>query len=92
MIFEIDTEQKAKAEKWLFEEIYPQIVAEQKKSIINPTQFHLMCWEDGYPYEGAIGGGLSFLFTPNSIGLTVQAVYSTRDKTYKLDLTDYDQW
>lgn len=92
MIFEIDNDQKAKAEKWLFEEVYPEIISKQKEATPEPSMFHLMCWEDGYPYEGAIGGGLSFMFTPNSIGLTTQAIYSFKDKIYKLDLTDYDLW
>ncbi len=77
---------------WLHSDVFPAIIEEQKAAVKNPTPFHISCWEDGYPYEGAIGGGLTYQFTPNSIGMTTSVVYSTATNKYKLDLTDYDSW
>ena len=92
MIFEIDSSDKEKIDDWLHGTVYPAIIAEQKKNIKEPTSFHEMCWEDGYPYEGAIGGGLTFKFTPTSIGVISKALYITQTEKYELDLTNYDLW
>jgi hypothetical protein len=40
------------------------------------------------PYYGAIGGELTFVFVPNSIG----CVELVRYKDQELDLTDYNSW
>lgn len=41
-------------------------------------------------YSGAIGGRITYMFTPTSLGLAVQA----QDNLTKeiLDLTDYEDW
>ncbi len=40
-------------------------------------------------YYGAIGGELTFSFTPTGIGMIVKAIHTTGAE---LDLTDYDMW
>lgn len=90
MKFEVTREQRKKIDQWLKTEVYPQIITEQKQSIDwanNPAA--LDCWEQGYPYEGAIGGGLTYEFTPTSIGLSFWVSYGS---SHRLDLTDYDNW
>lgn len=42
------------------------------------------------PYYGAIGGALTYSFTPTSIG-TVEKVFHSGTKQ-ELDVTDYDSW
>ena len=49
-------------------------------------------WINSKPirYEGACGGRFSYIFTPNSIGITI----IIRDNLMKdeLNITDYDEW
>lgn len=92
MKFEITDEQHARAMKWIKEEVYPKIVAQQRETFKNPTQFHFDCWDAGYPYEGAIGGGITYEFTPTSIGVVERVKYSTHNEEFSLDLTDYKSW
>lgn len=40
-------------------------------------------------YSGAIGGKISFLFTPTSLGVITQVICSCREK---INLTDYEGW
>lgn len=64
-------------------------VEEQKKNLIGvPTSVTLACWEQGYPYTGAIGGDLTYLITPTSIGVIIKVRYNPT--TEIIDLTDYD--
>lgn len=42
------------------------------------------------PYYGAIGGELTYSFTPTSLG-TVEKVFHSGTKQ-ELDVTDYDSW
>jgi hypothetical protein len=86
--FPIDDVQQKKIEVWLQTVVYPPIVEEQLK---NPDIAMLVTkTEDGkiYPYGGAVGGDLTYSFTPTSLG-TVTSVESWGQK---LDITDYDLW
>lgn len=77
-----------KIDHWLKTEVYPEIVAEQKRDF--QTARLLYTDEDGntVPYLGANGGALTFSFTPTGIGVVKQV--SSFGKT--LDLTNYDEW
>lgn len=98
--FTVSPQDEKKITTWLHEVVYPEIVAKQRQDKNIPS--HLMFTSNAgvtYPYEGAIGGGLTYEFTPNSIGLHVCVTYpkygklkKDEDKYYKLDLTDYDSW
>ena len=88
MHFELSKEQNEKVDKWLREEVYPEVVEQQMANTLHPTPFHYDCWESGLPYEGAIGGALTYYFTTTSLGTVVKVKYAT----YELDLTDYDSW
>ena len=94
--FGITKSQHEKISVWLKNTVYPEVIKYQKKNTKNPTIFHKDSWKDGYPYEGAIGGGLSYEITPTSIGVITCAVYTIgfeKDKKeWKYDLTDYDSW
>lgn len=92
MKFELTPEQYARAMKWISEEVYPEMVTHQKETITDPTHIHFACWEAGYPYEGAIGGGITYEFTPTSLGIVERVKYTTYSKVYELDLTDYKSW
>jgi hypothetical protein len=92
MIFEITPENSQKLQDWLYNEVYPEIIQKQKETIKEPNMFHQMGWEDGVPYQGAIGGGLTYSFTPTSLGTVLKVQYITHSKTYELDLTEYEDW
>lgn len=40
-------------------------------------------------YTGAIGGGLTFSFTPTSLGLVIKVKYLDKEE---IDLSDYENW
>lgn len=88
MKFELIKEQNKRISNWLKDEIYPEIIAKQKQDIENPDVFQQSCWDDGYPWQGAIGGGLTYCFTPTSIGVIEVVQYGE----HKLDVTQYDLW
>lgn len=91
-MFYLTDEQKQRVQDWLKEEVYPVIIKEQKARAIEygtVTSIHEHCWKEGYPYEGAIGGGLTYEFTPTSIGIIEKVRYTDR---FELDLTDYGSW
>lgn len=89
--FEITDSEAKRIRKWLMEEVYPKEIQKQKDALggSKPDPWVQDCWDDGYPYEGAIAGGVTYEFTPNSIGLSTWVRYG---QDYKLDLTDYDLW
>lgn len=89
MRFEISQEEQAKIDEWLRTVIYPPIVEQQRQ---NPDIAKwLVTDEDGvtYPYGGAIGGGLTYEFTPTSIGMIIKVRWHDGQE---LDLTDYESW
>jgi hypothetical protein len=86
--FSLSPEDLKKIDDWLHEVVYPPIVEEQKK---NPNIAFLLFKDSKgreYPYEGAIGGGLTYHFTPTGLGTVVKVSY--RDQ--ELDLTDSENW
>lgn len=92
MRFEISPEDSDRIDTWLREEVFPPIVAEQKN---DPSIAHFIVkiGNTEYPYDGAIGGGLTYRFTPTSLGIAYSVTYAERSKWEKtLDLTDYASW
>ena len=86
--FKLSKEQDTKIENWLKAVVYPAVIKEQKATIENPSTVVRWCWEHGYPYEGAINGGLIYKFIPTSIGIVEKVQYGS----YELDLTNYEEW
>jgi hypothetical protein len=90
--FEITDEQHAKLKPWV-KAHYAKIAAEQK---LDPEMAqHIFVSEDGteYPYFGACGGELSYIFTGTSLG-DVLEVFICRGTKWEasINLTDYDSW
>ncbi len=93
MKFELDANQITRVNEWLKAIVYPTIIEKQKQSeTLNENPFAKHCWELGYPYEGAIGGGVTYAFTPTSIGDVCNVIYKTFDNEFKLDISNYDEW
>jgi hypothetical protein len=91
--FRITAEDNAKIVKWLEEEVYPPIVEAQLKDPSTASMLYRN--KDGKirPYTGAIGGGLTYEFTPTSLGVVFKVIWGKGLPGEKsLDLTDYDSW
>lgn len=88
MKFKTTEQQDKRIDHWLKNEVYSLVISKQKETMLNVDSFVQDCWDDGYPYQGTIGGGLTYSFTPTSIGVIESVTYGE----YKLDLTDYDSW
>lgn len=88
-MFQLTAEQNQKVNEWLEKVIYPDIVAKQKKDPF----FSQMIIEDEngveHPYTGAIGGGLTYQFSPTGLGMVVKVIWYTGEE---LNVTDYDIW
>ena len=87
--FELNDSQIQKLEEWK-KKMFKKGVALQKEQYPDPDETMKFCWEEGFPYTGAIGGQFSFIFTPTSIGVAVQAKDALTGET--LELTDYSDW
>jgi hypothetical protein len=94
LTFTVSRMDNAKVTQWLHKTVYPAVVKAQREAHeasgrpANPVQ--LDCWREGYPYSGVSGGGLTFEFTPTSIGTVSIARYAGYEG--KLDFTDYNSW
>lgn len=72
---------------------YARAVIKQKEEIKPSNPFYstyVECWEAGLPYEGALGGGITFELTPSSLGYIIKARYDYTNDS--IDLTEYDLW
>jgi hypothetical protein len=90
IVVDITDAMELKINDWLRNVIYPPVIERQKASPMPDQMRSLMesFWEKGYPYEGAIGGGLTYELSPTSIGMVLKVVAYGQT----LDLTDYDSW
>lgn len=55
-----------------------------------PRELLESCWEEGFPYGGAIGGSLTFMFTPTGLGVVTRVRDAFTHQ--ELDLSDYEDW
>jgi hypothetical protein len=92
LTYTVSAEDLLRTKEWLRTEVYPKVIEEQKAGYknakITPAAAAINCWDDGYPYGGAIGGGLSYEFTDTSLGTVTIAKYGK----HELNLTNYDEW
>src|SRR3546814_18969748 len=82
------SEQDAKVKEWLVTEAYPAAVTAQRATYPDPSPIMRDCWAIGRPYEGAIAGGLTYSFTPTSLGV----IETVRFGALELNLTEFDRW
>ena len=71
-----------------FQRRQDEVVYEQQKNNADP--FIQSMISTGQPYYGAIGGGLTYSFTPNSIGVSVTVSHNVTG--VEEDITDYNLW
>lgn len=91
--FSITKEQQKQVNTWLDEVAYPAAIKNQKDQLSPDSPYRRLyeeSWKLGYPYGGAIGGGVTYSFTPTSLGLVIKV--SCSGVKEQLDITDYDEW
>ena len=91
-MFELTANQKKLVDEWM-EEQYKKAIQIQKDTVSTNDTFYETyqdSWEMGYPYEGAIGGGITYCFTPTSIECITVVKYSLTKE--ELDITDWEIW
>src|SRR3989442_1296622 len=90
-MFSLTASEQAKLDAWLWSDVYPKIVAAQKQ---DPSVSGYVVADDSgrvHPYLGAIGGGLTYQFTPTSLGTVIKVIFAHDHPTWEaaLDLTTY---
>lgn len=85
--FELDAKQMEQINAWCEEQdaiVYQQQLNGKDKTIKDMAKMF------GGAYYGAIGGQLTYSFSPNSIGVSATVKHSGTGAT--LDVSDYDNW
>lgn len=84
--FSLSKDQKEKLKTWMAEQ-FANLVEEQRKNM-SSTDFDNLTNNGKYPYTGAIGGDITYCFTPTSLGTITVVKYFDK----QIDLTDYNVW
>ena len=72
--------------------VYEKIIWEQKNKFPHDP-VHSSCWEQGYPYMGAMGGGETYQITPTSLGYVIKIIlFKETSYEAEIDLTEYEDW
>ena len=87
-IFSLTSEQEHKLKIWLEEQ--EKFLLQKQKNIMSESEWRDLTSNGEYPYYGAIGGGIRYMFNPTSLGVVVKVEYTPTGE--QIDLTDYDQW
>lgn len=89
-MFRLTEDQINQIDQWVHEQNQKVIEEQKKNSPDVPRELLEECWEMGYPYTGAIGGEITYSFTPTSLGSIVRVRHVQTGA--ELDVTDYDSW
>ena len=90
LVFGLDKTQRQKLSTWIDEQNANAVAAQKADPPDVPRDLLESCWEDGYAYGGAIGGNLTYAFTPTSLGVVTKVTDSLTGET--IDLSDYEDW
>ena len=77
MSFGLTKEHMIKIEEWK-KEVKRKVMRDFQPDILQPDE----------PYFGAIGGGMTYSFTPTGLGMIITVKWGNEE----LDLTDVDNW
>lgn len=91
LFFGLDAAQHARLAAWL-EVQHAALVAQQEH---DPEMARHIFEVDGkkHPYLGAIGGALTYEFTPTGLGVVTRVTFcKSMPAEATIDLTDYDEW
>ena len=96
MAFNLTKEQQEKANEWISEQdkIFAKLQVESlRKKVANGEyvdESTLEMAEEGIPYFGAIGGGVTYSFTQTGLGVVIKLTHAGTEE--ELDVSDYDLW
>jgi hypothetical protein len=91
-VFTLTDEQNKRLEKFVTDQNILAI-RQQKDRITLDDPFYLMYkdhWDDGYAYGGAVGGVITYSFTPTSLGTDLVIRHNLTSNT--INLTEYNNW
>lgn len=93
--FSIDDNQQKKLDAWLKEQTKAacdiQIARlECKASKTVDDQIKIEMCKKGTPYYGAIGGSITYQFTPTGLGVICKVIHNFTKA--EIDITDYENW
>lgn len=88
--FSLSEKQAAQLSVWTAKQNAQAVAAQKQNPPDVPRAILESSWEDGYPYGGAIGGSLTFSFTPTSLGVAVKVTDAHTGEA--IDLSDYEDW
>lgn len=88
MKFEISLEKLSEIAKWL-EEINTKALEKQKENLTE-EEYDYLTLNGKFLYTGAIGGNITYSFTPTSLGMVIKIKEAITEE--ELDITDYDSW
>lgn len=88
MNFSVSEKQQERLNTWLKEQ-EKILLKKQKATMLEEDYLHLT--NNGeYPYYGAIGGGIEYIFVPTSIGTALRVKFMSSGQ--EINLTDYENW
>lgn len=88
MKFELTPAQVEKVSKW-YAQVSQKVIDKQRETML-PEDFDEQTAFGEMPYYGAIGGGLTYMFSNTSLGTVVIVEEAITGE--KLDVTDYEDW
>lgn len=83
-MFKLDPNQQKQANEWIKEQ-NEKVYAQQKEE---KGRVGDNAWTFGKAYYGAIGGAITYSFTPTGLGVVIKIQHGVTDE--ELDLTDHD--
>lgn len=93
MHFHLSTEDHERVNAWLAKDIYPVWVEFQQQNNPEAAVHHFTSKGITYPYFGAIGGGVTYEFTPTGLGVITIVTHRMPDGSKaELNLTNFDEW
>lgn len=87
-MFTLDSEQRAKIAAWNAEQ--DRLVLKQQRKKPSGDISRQMALDADQPYYGAIGGALTYCFTPTALGDIVKVQHAGTGA--ELDVSDYGSW
>ena len=88
--FEISEQQKARIEAWCKEQDAKAAHMQLQSKRAQSDPFLRARLRRGIPNYGAVGGALTYNFTPNGLGTVFNVYHAVTNEV--LSLTDFDSW
>lgn len=88
--FTLDENQYKKLNEWLVVQNKNAIQMQKNEGLDKKNSTAAENHKMGYPYMGAIGGFLTYSFTPTGLGVVIKVTHAITNEM--IDLTLYDEW